>query len=38
MSKNGVDGVRIKGIEPLNNRTKNECLTAWRYPKTKYVF
>lgn len=25
-----VDGV--KGFEPLNDRTKTCCLTAWRYP------
>ena len=23
----------IKGFEPLNTRNKNECLTAWLYPK-----
>ncbi len=25
-----VDGV--KGFEPLNAGTKNQCLTAWRHP------
>ena len=23
----------IKGFEPLNDRTKNDCLTTWLYPK-----
>jgi hypothetical protein len=22
----------VKGFEPLNDRTKNDCLTIWLYP------
>lgn len=28
----------VKGFEPLNVRTKNECLTTWRYPNCKFLF
>ena len=29
--------VGIKGFEPLNTRTKNECLTTWLYSTKELI-
>ena len=32
-SKGAYNIFGIKGFEPLNDRTKNECLSTWLYSK-----